>query len=251
MRILIFILIVCKSISSIGQIIDIETEKFPGIKKLTVKYYNRVNSKAGYRYVYSFDNKGNAQKLSYYHQRRFLGSVFYQYNKTGLLTKEIYLDYMTERIDTIRYSYYYDSIGRIISKIKYFGKNSLTESYQDFNKNNLAQLIIRTIDNKTTIIWRTFNALNQEIITKTIQDTLISMDEDIEEIRYNEHGDIIFSNCPTLLNNETGEMYLRVGGNRHSVVEEYQYKYDNSNRWIMKYLILNNKKILLEQRRYR
>ena len=38
---------------------------------------------------------------------------------------------------------------------------------------------------------------------------------------------------------------------RYSAVEIYEYTYDKLNRWIEKYVIFDNKKVLLEKRFYK
>lgn len=45
-------------------------------------------------------------------------------------------------------------------------------------------------------------------------------------------------------------MIMMLGGNRHWYEEEYTYTYDKQNRWVEKYVVYNNKKVLIEKRVY-
>lgn len=68
----------------------------------------------------------------------------------------------------------------------------------------------------------------------------------IEESQYNQYGDKIYSNVPTLMDTTTGKM----SDWWHWFREEYEYTYDKLNRWIEKYVTYDNKKVLLETRIY-
>jgi hypothetical protein len=46
-------------------------------------------------------------------------------------------------------------------------------------------------------------------------------------------------------------MYRLIGGNRHSITETYEYKYDDLNRWTEKYVIYDDKRILAMKRLYK
>ena len=46
-------------------------------------------------------------------------------------------------------------------------------------------------------------------------------------------------------------MVIQIGGNRHSVTESFEYKYDSKSRWVEKYVIFDNRKVLLEKRDYK
>lgn len=71
------------------------------------------------------------------------------------------------------------------------------------------------------------------------------------------YGDKIYSNVPTLLDKETGKMVLFIVGRnytgcrRYSIIEVYEYKYDELNRWTEKYVVFDNRKVLLEKRIYK
>ena len=258
-----------------GQSIDVETEKFCGVKKLTVKTYYGCFAKENYRYVYSFDKKGNAIKLSNFCKKNHhvCFKYKYKYNDKGLLEKETqtYNINKKHKLYTKVFTYEFDTNDLLICKTEYFGWKSI-EYYQDFDTNNNPQTIISIYNNLKTITNQKFNANGKEIlITEIKNDTIISTkkhfvnqifnpigkeisreiiknDTIISIERYNEFGDIIYSHLPYLLDKETGKMAVLIGGNRHSVVEEYEYLYDKFNRWIEKYVIYDGKKMLLEKR---
>ncbi len=235
---------------TLGQSIDVESEKFKGIEKLTVKSFNGCCSKKGYRAIYNFDKEGNAIKSMNYYKRKHLASYVYKYGDSGLLIEKIqtYDINNKERVDTTRYDYSYDSNNRVISKTKYFGRWQVDNKYSDFDSNNNAQTVARTFNNSVTITKRTFDSQNRIIRKQSFENDTLDFEE---EIRYNEHNDIAYSYIPTLLDKETGKMVTLIGGNRHSVTETFEYKYDNKNRWIERYVLFDNKKVLLEKRDYK
>lgn len=235
---------------TLGQSIDVESEKFKGIEKLTVKSFNGCCSKKGYRAIYNFDKEGNAIKSMNYYKRKHLASYVYKYGDSGLLIEKIqtYDINNKERVDTTRYDYSYDSNNRVISKTKYFGRWQVDNKYSDFDSNNNAQTVVRTFNNSVTITKRTFDSQNRIIRKQSFENDTLDFEE---EIRYNEHNDIAYSYIPTLLDKETGKMVTLIGGNRHSVTETFEYKYDNKNRWIERHVLFDNKKVLLEKRDYK
>lgn len=250
MRILILMILFTSTLITLGQSIDVESEKFKGIERLTVKSFNGCCSKKGYRAIYYFDNEGNAIKSMNYYKRKHLGSYVYKYGDNGLLIEKIqtYDINNKERVDTTRYDYSYDSNNRVISKTKYFGRWQVDNKYSDFDSNNNAQTVARTFNNSVTITKRTFDSQNRIIRKQSFENDTLDFEE---EIRYNEHNDIAYSYIPTLLDKETGKMVTLIGGNRHSVTETFEYKYDNKNRWIERYVLFDNKKVLLEKRDYK
>lgn len=250
MRILILMILFTSTLITLGQSIDVESEKFKGIEKLTVKSFNGCCSKKGYRAIYNFDKEGNAIKSMNYYKRKHLASYVYKYGDSGLLIEKIqtYDINNKERVDTTRYDYSYDSNNRVISKTKYFGRWQVDNKYSDFDSNNNAQTVARTFNNSVTITKRTFDSQNRIIRKQSFENDTLDFEE---EIRYNEHNDIAYSYIPTLLDKETGKMVTLIGGNRHSVTETFEYKYDNKNRWIERYVLFDNKKVLLEKRDYK
>lgn len=250
MRILIFIMLFTSTLITVGQSIDVESEKFKGIEKLTVKSFNGCCSTKGYRAVYYFDREGNAIKSMNYFKRKHLASYVYKYDNNGLLFEKIQIYDINnkDRIDTTRYEYSFDSNGRMISKSKYFGKWSVDLKYKDFDSNNNPQTVIRTFNNSMTITQRKFDSQNRIVHIQRFENDTLDFEE---EIRYNEFNDKVYSYIPTLLDKETGKMVVLIGGNRHSITESFEYKYDNKNRWIEKYVIFDNKKVLLEKREYK
>lgn len=234
---------------SFGQSIDLETEKFPETKKLIVKSFNGCCAQKGYRAIYHFDYSGRTIKLSNYFKRKLLASYEYRYNEKGLLTEEITVYDINNKLrkDTTKFVYTFDNKDRVITKTKYFGKWYSIEIYSDFDSLNNPTIVRHKFDNNTSIEKRRYNSLGQQILNQILKDDTITS---TEESKYNEYGDKIYSNIPTLLDKETGKIVRLIGGNRHWFLEEYSYTYDKFNRWTEKYVIYDNKKVLLEKRIY-
>ena len=102
--------------------------------------------------------------------------------------------------------------------------------------------------NKTTTFQKEYDTFGNECkIEKVENDSLITL----EEKRYNAKGDISYSIIPDLVGKDKKELAIFIGGNRFSAVEEYEYVYDSMNRWIEKYVVFENKKLLIEKRKYK
>ena len=250
MRKLILLILSSIALTTLGQSIDINTEKFIGTNELTIKSFNGCCSKKGYKAIYNFDKEGNAVKSSNYYRRKHLASYVYKYSDKGLLIEKVQTFGINNknRVDTTRYIYEYDSVGRIISETEYFGTWQVKKTFSDFDSNNNAQTVVRFFDKWTTTTKRTFDSQSRIILRQNFENDTLDFQE---EIRYNENNDIIYSYIPTYIDKETGKTVVLIGGNRHSVTETYEYKYDNLNRWIEKYVIFEKKKILLEKRDYK
>lgn len=236
---------------SFGQSIDIETEKFMGIKKLIVKSFNGCCAQKGFRAIYYFDNNGRTIKSSNYFKRQLLASYEYRYNDKGfLIEKNQTFDINNKnRKDTTKFDYTLDANGRVITKAINFGKWTAKDMYSDFDTLNYAQTVIHTFDNNKGVVEkRQFNSKGREVFNQQLKNDTISM---TEESKYNDYGDKVYSNIPELLDKETGKMVILIGGSRHSIIEVYEYSYDKLNRWTKKYVVFDNKKVLLEKRIYR
>jgi hypothetical protein len=235
---------------SFGQSIDLESEKFPGTKKLIVESFNGCCAQKGYKAIYYFDSSGRTIKSSNYFKRKLLASYEYRYNDKGLLTEKITLyDIKSKsRKDTTKFTYTFDQKDRVITKTKHFGTWTALESYTDFDALNNPTTIIHSFNNTTFVEKRQYNSLGQEILNQRLENDTITS---IEEIKYNQFGNKIYSNMPTLIDNETGKMVKLIGGTRHWFLEEYLYTYDNLNRWTEKYVVYDNKNVLLEKRIYK
>ena len=233
-----------------GQRFDIETQRIKGIKKLVEYYFDGCDANTDARTRYEFDFAGNVRKEFNYSNNRLSSQFQYDYNEKDLLIREIKIlnnDNGGDN-DTIKYSYKFDNLERIIFKeIK--GRTWVkTYLFQDFDSANNAQTIVESGKKFSTTYKKKFNKQNLPTSIQTIEmDSIIR----IEEINYNDFGDPIYSYVPTLLDNSTGKMFWLIGGNRHSVIEKYEYKYDDLNRWTEKYVIYDNKKLLVRKRLYR
>jgi len=250
MRIPIFLFLLFPILTSMGQhnrYIDVEAEKFPGIKKMTIQTFHRHNAKQGYRAIYSFDENGNAIEASYFLGRKRLSNYKFSYNEKGGLAKKVQTYNVNSKgeITTTIFFYELDTNGRVILKTKCWNNWKTTNSYHDFDSNNNPQTVISEFGNLTWTEKIKYDSLNKAILIQRLQNDSIT---DIEEMRYNEFGDMIYSYIPTLLDKETGKMKVSFGENRYSMAEEYEYVYDQSGRWIEKYVVFDNKKVLFEKR---
>jgi hypothetical protein len=235
---------------SFGQSIDVETEKYPGTKKLIIKSFNGCCAQKGYKAIYYFDSSGRTIKSSNHFKRKLLASYEYRYNDKGLLTEKISLYDINNksRKDTTKFTYTFDQKDRVTTKTEHFGKWTAIEIYKDFDVLNKPTIIIHSFNNNTFVEKIQYNSHGQKILNqRLINDTISS----IEEIKYNQFGDKIYSNMPTLIDKETGKMVRLIGGTRHWFLEEYLYTYDNLNRWTEKYVVYDNKNVLHEKRIYK
>jgi len=243
MKIIIFTLIFFQPLTLMGQRLDVETEKFPGVKKMTVRFYGSRYFKKSSRIVYYFDSNGNAIKSSDFDGIKCVARHLYLYNEKGLLSEEIQTYDVDDKkaTHTTKWMYEFDTNDRLIRKAIVFGNGKWEADiyYQDFDENNNPQTVIS--DNRTTI---EYNSLGKAILIRRFKNEEI---QSIEEIRYNEFGDKIYSRLP-LYDIKKPETWV---SGRYSAIEIYEYKYDKSNRWIEKYIVYDNKKKLLQKRGFK
>lgn len=236
--------------ASFAQSIDVEKEKYPGTKKLVVKSFNGCCAQKGYKAVYLFDSIGRTIKSYNYFKRKLLAAYGYRYNEQGLLSEKIsvYQSNKKSRYDNNKIIYKFDTMGRVINKTTQHGNRVHIILYGNFDSLNNPKLVVNILNNNTIVETRNYNANGQLIQIQTSENDTMTQ---LEEIKYNVLGDITYSNIPTLQDKETGKMVMILGGNRHWYVEEYVYTYDKLNRWTEKYVLFDNKKVLLERRIYR
>ncbi len=236
-----------------GQEFNVEKERIPGIKKLIIRYYNSgcIMTK-GYHAIYTFDKNGRAIKSSNYFRLKHLESNMYQYNDKGLLaqTEKTFDCNKHGSLNTISNSYEFDKLDRVIIKTDACDTAwKFIYSYQDFDKNDNPQIIYTIYLKDTLYITKLkYNLQNRIILKQTFVKGALKYRE---EMKYDKYNNIIYSYIPTYLDKKTGKMIELLGGNRHAVTEEYEYIYDDKNRWIEKYVIYDNKKVLIEERKYK
>jgi len=255
----VLILLLFQSMTSMGQFFvyryaNNEDEKFPGVKTLTVDE-ERYGFKKNWicREIYYFDEKGNTIRSSFFVGKKLHSSYEFIYNDRGLVIKEnqTYHIQKKNKLTSESFFYEFDTNDRVIKMATDTTFYTSTLFYQDFDKNNNPQTIITKFEdfkrerNHVSIRKIEYNSFNKPVLIQILKKDSIT---DIEEMRYNEFGDIIYSNVPTLLNKETGKMEPQIGGSRYAVVEEYEYVYDESNRWIEKYVVYDGKRKLLLKR---
>jgi hypothetical protein len=233
-----------------AQSIDVESERFLGTKKLIIKSYNSCCAQKGFKAVYYFDNQGRATTSFHYFKKQLRASYEYHFNDKDLLIKKIQVFDINNknRKDTTNYTYQFDQNDRVTEKTIHFGRWSVVEIYSDFDSLNNPQTEIRPNDKPPMITKRQYNALGQVIFKQRLEADTVTHEE---QIRYNKHGQKRYSHMPTLLDKETGKMVMLLGGARHAIIEQYTYTYDRLNRWTKHYAVFENKKVLLETRKYK
>ena len=239
-------------LTSYGQSYEFEhVEQFymPGVKKITVKPFNACCVKEGIRTVYYLNEEGFAVRSKTYYKYKRLGGARYNYDKNGRLAEiRPYSKRKKKNTKTHRFVYSYDSENRLVSKTEFWSVWHLDLKFQDFDSSNNAQTVIRTYNKDTSTIKRIFDAQNRVVNIKRFKDDTLNYEE---EIQYNKFNDQTYSHEPFLLDKETGKMVFLFGGNRHAVKETYEYVYDDENRRIEKYVLFDDKKVLLEKRAYK
>jgi hypothetical protein len=153
-------------------------------------------------------------------------------------------------IDTSLTQYDYDSLNRIIKKTYWTSPEySFTKVYSDFTTFDKPKRIISlsSSDPDSLVQIMSYNDLGQLIkIQVQKPDTLM-----ISEIRdYNEHGYLSYSIIPSIVGKENEPLAIWLGG-RYAPEERFEYKYNRQNRWIEKYILYRDKKVLLETRKFK
>lgn len=237
-----------------AQIFDVENERLLGISILEVKSFNGCCAKKGFSAKYYFNDKGQAIKSEHFFRRQKRAEYEYRYDSIGSLIYEIstYKINNLEEVDTVTFRYnVYDSEKRLIKKTYRYSPDSFwTEMYTDFSEFNKPKKVLRYSSTfpDTSIQILEYNHKRQLITTKFFynNDSLITN----EILDYNKQGDLSYSLIPSLVGQENEPLAIWVGGTRHAPEERYEYLYDKENRWIEKFLIYRNKKVLLEKRKY-
>lgn len=235
---------------SFAQSINLEKDKFPGTKKLEVKSFNGCCAQKGYRAIYVFDSIGRAIKSYNYFKRKLLAAYEYRYNERGLLSekKSVFDINKNAQKDYTKFIYHFDTLGRLVNKTEQQGNGVHITLYGKFDSLNNPNLLVKNFNNSTIVETINYKANGQLIQIQTSENDTITQTEDR---KYNAFGDIVYSYIPTLQDKETGKMIMILGGNRHWYEEEYVYTYDEQNRWVEKYVVYNNKKVLMEKRAYK
>lgn len=235
---------------SLAQSINVEKDKFPGTKKLEVKSFNGCCAQKGYRAIYVFDSIGRAIKSYNYFKRKLLAAYEYRYNERGLLSeKKSNFDInRNAQNDYTKFIYQFDTMGRLVNKTEQHDNGVHITLYGKFDSLNNPMLLVKIFNNSTIVERINYNANGQPIQIQTSENDTITQ---IEDRKYNAFGDIVYSNIPTLQDKETGKMMMILGGNRHLYEEAYVYTYDEQNRWVEKYVVYNNKKVLMEKRAFK
>ncbi len=237
----------------VAQSFDVENDRLQNVLTLTIKSFNGCCSKKGYRAKYHFNENGQAIKSVNYFKLKKLAKYEYLYDSLGNLTHSIqtYSINDKDRIDTNWITYTYDSEKRIIVKTNWTSTEHLwTEEYDDFNALNKPTKTIRYTPSNSDTSIQVVNYNQQGQVTKIMYHETDSL-RTSEILDYNEHGDLKYSLIPGIVRQEDEPLAIWIGGNRHAPEEQYEYSYDNQNRWTEKYVIFKDKRVLLETRKYK
>ena len=206
-----------------GQSIDIETEHIKPAKKVEIKYYNGC-VKNGFRTIYTFNDRGQIIDCKQFFKKELRAKFNYVYNEVGLLTEkiEVYDINNKNRVDSTHYSYETDTKGRMLSKTMLFGNNRFYWKYyyKDFNEYGFPKMVISENERKEKNIQQiTYDTLGNILLIQKIEnDSIIT----IEERKYNNYSDIVYSVLPTIVGHKTKGLAVFLGGYRMSAIENYK-----------------------------
>lgn len=237
----------------LAQSFDVENDRLPCVSTLTIKSFNGCCAKKGYRAKYYFNENGQAVKSTNYFKLKKLAEYEYLYDSLGNLTHSIqtYSINDKDRIDTNWTTYTYVSEKRIIEKTDWTSHHhSWTEEYEDFNELDKPTKTIRYSSSNSDTSTKLVNYNQHGQVTKIMYQESDSL-RTSEILDYNEHGDVKYSLIPSLVGKEDEPLAIWVGGSRHAHEERYKYTYDDQNRWTEKYVMFNDKRVLLETRKYK
>ena len=153
------VLFIFQILALMGQTINVETGKFPGVKKMQIQGFRGVTANKTSRSVYHFDNNGNAVKSSHFFKLRCIARYKYIYNDKGLLSEKNgkYKVNNKWRIDTTKFINELDTDDKLTRKTTVFGGWTTDAYYQDFDKNNNPQTIIYPANGIKLVKYNTLN----------------------------------------------------------------------------------------------
>jgi hypothetical protein len=235
-----------------GQQIDIESERIYNVSEVIVNSFDGCCTKKGYKGKYQFNDIGQCIKSEHFFKRKHLSTKIYLYNEFDRLTHEIetYSINDKNRVDTNLIRYKLNNDGLILYKSNILTpKDSIITFYYDYNEFDKPKKIVRQLNPKyewTQIL--TYDSLGRIVLLERLENDTLKT----SEIRkYNKFDDLIYSLLPELVGKEKGDYAIFIGGKRIDAEEYYEYEYDELNRWTKKYIIIKNKKNLLETREYK
>lgn len=220
--------------------------RLPGVQRLEIK-----SASNGYRQVYLFNDLGQPIQSSFYYKRKLLSKFSSTFNEKGMLSEyiQVFDAKKSRKAENVMFEYQFDDNGFMISKSEYWGKWVAQEYYSDYNEKGLPGIMIKVFNGsewKHQLKYNEAGCLTERLVLQN--DTISS----IEYLECNEQGDIIFSSLPLLIDEEKECNFpLLLGGDRHSAIEQYEYTYDSSNRWIEMYNITEGSKRLLTIREFK
>lgn len=236
-----------------AQSIDVSKERYKGVSTLTIKTLNGCCAKKGFRAKYYFNDNGEAIESKHFFRLEKRAQYSYIYDSHGNLThKIITFDINNKnRSDTSLTRIEYDSDNRIVKASEYHRNELLwVRSYSQFNEFDEPEIHLAhsTWNSKTTKFVLSYNEDGKVCKSQKLEgDSLATL----HIIGYNEHGDKNYSLIPSVVGKENEPLAIWIGGGRHAPEEQYEYTYDIENRWIEKYVIYEDKKVLLETRKYK
>lgn len=230
----------------LGQQLDVERERFPGIKEVEITAFSRIHPEIQHSAKYLINKLGQPYKSKHYIKRRFWRRLWeareYHYNSFGLLTKEIVTYSVNNHgiliADSLEYTV--DSSGIVFSKQLIFDVPGPIEYYSDFN------------DFKKPTKAKWVNSKGDISYSRMEYDSLgrLTCKEFIENdslpfkviVKYNSSGDMIYYLRASSLKDEN------IFGKAEHI---YDYEYDEKNRQAKNYTVNCGIRTLAETRRYK
>jgi len=236
-----------------AQLWNFENDDLSGVSIMVAQSLNSCGAKKGFRSKYYFNSKEKVVRVKHSFRRQKRSKYEFRYDSFGNMTHQITKYNINQKgtIDTSLTQYKYDSLNRIVKKTHWTSPEySFTKVYSDFTDLNKPQKVISLSSSSADSLVQilSYNLIGQVVkIEVQDNDTLR-----ISEIRdYNEHGYLSYSIIPSIVGKEKEPLAIWVGGGRYAPEERYEYKYDRQNRWIEKYILYRDKKVLLETRKFK
>ncbi|AYQ32469.1 hypothetical protein [Runella sp. SP2] len=246
----IYLIIFLFSNSSFGQIFN-KKELHPGFKKIITKQFNGTGGK-GYWNLKNIDSIGRISSIEYFKKSNLLSKNIYKYNINNdeILAISAFDINNPNRVDTISVTEYkYDENSQITNSKTIMGQttkttnliNSSSDTLKAYEEIIYTKSRITSKDNLTVHL----NHLNQ-IKRLNIVD-LISKNHEIHYREYYNNGRLRRRKIERFPKPEMDIIYV---GGPGSDDETYKYKYYKNGKLKKFYIIIKNKKYLLESYKY-
>ena len=221
--------------SSFGQEINVQTDKYPGVKTIITK-----SPGDDFKSIYELDDKGQIRALKIVKNKRLVTTFEYTFLSNGLLSKQVKtFDKLNPSFDGTRYYSYDFKDDLVYTEICYREKDTL------YRLDN-----IQLNDKGLKIKFLKTQGDAKSINSFTYDNSLLSSWENIEtydsvtskylfEYKYDNHGQAI----------EVKETWSSEAG-VETETWTYKFKYNKHGHWTRMYDINNGKAYLAKKRKY-